>query len=627
MTRDDNKDLLDATPVAAVATEEEHTGVVADELLSQTHEEDALVEPELEEDTEKHVLQYLTFADAPLNPRVREILKQINWNIPTPVQSRCLPFALTGREVAGFAQTGTGKTGVFLITLAHKWLSKDLDRLATEERVCPFALVLAPTRELAMQIESDGKMFFEKLSIRSLSVFGGSDWDEQANKLEKGVDVIVATPGRLKDFEQKGLIDLSKVQLFVCDEVDRMFEMGFVEDVEMILSKLSDRAQKLIFSATTNPKVEELSFQYLNRPEYISINKEEIAPEAIEQYAFLCETPDKFKLLLHLIRSNGLDQRSIVFTNTKLTAAWLEEKLKGNGIACHAITGDLPQPKRTKLIQQIKDGSIHLLIATDVASRGIHIPELSHVYNFDVPEDAANYIHRIGRTARAGAKGTSYVFVCDEYGANYLGIQRLLFKDAPVPVWPPKDFLQIEDLSGNPFEGNLASFLKDSSRGDRSPSHMSGRDNRDQRSFNRDQRDQKQSGNRQYDHERNGHQRNERRDIPEQVQNRPSASVKQTEQASGFIALIKKLFALLFSFGKNKDNEKNRRSNRPHNRSHYQDGNQQRNQRHHHQHRDHGHHGRHQHHDNANKRHNQNRDYGQHRKNNPTGRHQRDFRR
>ncbi len=215
------------------------------------------------------------FDDLPLNHRLIKAVAELGWKEPTPVQKLCLPFSLRGRDVAGFAQTGTGKTAVFLLTICNKLLaSEDGTAVPLLPGRKPRAMVLAPTRELAMQIEDDAQTMFAHVGLSSIAVFGGIDYDKQAKKLQEGVDVIVATPGRLKDYVQKKWVDLSEVQVFVCDECDRMFDMGFIEDVEFFLEKIPELAQRLVFSATTNPEVKELAFEYLETPEYISVNPE-----------------------------------------------------------------------------------------------------------------------------------------------------------------------------------------------------------------------------------------------------------------------------------------------------------------------------------------------------------------
>lgn len=392
------------------------------------------------------------FADLPIDQRVQDAIVQLGWTVPTPVQKLCLPFTLKGREVAGFAQTGTGKTGVFLITASNKLLAEGRQTEDGDGRL-PRVIVLAPTRELAMQIEDDAQNLLKHTGLTSVAIFGGVDYDKQAKRLRDGVDVIVATPGRLMDYTKKGVVKLNDVKVFVCDEADRMFDMGFIEDVEFFLKRIPETAQKLLFSATTNEQVKELAFEYLESPEYISVNPEVLTPEKIEQQAIHVHAKDKLKVMMGLLRDNNPDC-AIIFTNTKLTADWLWFKLSRNGFEVDLITGDLPQKKRIRLIERIKRGELKALIATDVASRGLHISRVTHVYNFDLPDDPSNYIHRIGRTARAGARGTAISLVCDDYGQNLAGINQLLGSaHALTSAWFDEGYLKIEDKAGNPFQG------------------------------------------------------------------------------------------------------------------------------------------------------------------------------
>ena len=389
----------------------------------------------------------LSFDDIELEADLKKLIETIGWTAPTPVQAKCLVHTTVGKDVAGFAQTGTGKTGVFLITLANT-IKRAKDN---GNKKGPKALILVPTRELAVQIKSDAEPIFEGLGISSVAVYGGVDYDKQSQYLKDGVDVIVATPGRLKDFYQKKVVSLEHCNQFVCDEADRMFDMGFVEDIEFFLSKLSEKTQKLLFSATTNDQVKELAFEYLENPEYISVNPEVMTPERIEQHAIICESTQKLQVMLGMLRKHA-PKCSIIFTNTKLVAEWLHYKLEGNGIVVDLITGDLPQKKRISLINRIKAGEIKALIATDVASRGLHISDISHVYNFDLPNEASNYVHRIGRTARAGAKGFSFSLVCEDYGQNLQAIKDYIGDQVSIETeWFDEAYLEIEDKAGNPY--------------------------------------------------------------------------------------------------------------------------------------------------------------------------------
>lgn len=435
-----------------------------DTEIPPSHKTDVTPQPPVERFEDLHTL----------HPKLMHQINQIKWTAPTPVQGLCLPYTLKGRDVAGFAQTGTGKTGVFLITIANHILHKQEANGPQDDLGFPTAVILAPTRELAMQIDGDAQNILEPLGIRSMAVFGGVDYEKQASQIKKGVDVIVATPGRLKDYFQKGVFKLRSCGIFVCDEADRMFDMGFIEDVEYFLEKLDEKAQKLLFSATTNEQVKELAFEYLETPEYISVNPEVITPERIEQHSIICESRHKLKVMLGLLQDHK-PSCAIIFTNTKLVAEWLHYKLANNGIEVDVITGDLPQKKRIALIHKIKAGSLKVLIATDVASRGLHIAGVTHVYNFDLPDEAANYVHRIGRTARAGAKGQSWSLVCEDYGQNLAPINQLLGETAAVTsFWYDPRYLEIEDKSGNPykdpnFKGNTMTRTLDRSGGEKSP--------------------------------------------------------------------------------------------------------------------------------------------------------------
>ena len=402
-----------------------------------------------------------SFAEAPLTDSLRQAIAELGWKQPTPVQGMCLPLTLIGRDVAGFAQTGTGKTGVFLISTAQRILEHRATGGGSPTAggaAHPLALVLAPTRELAMQIEQDAQNLFGRLGISSIAVFGGIDYDKQAKRLKEGVDVIIATPGRLKDYFEKKLIRLEQCKIFVCDEADRMFDMGFIEDVEFFLGKLPEDVQKLLFSATTNDEVKELAFEYLDKPAYISVNPETLTPENIEQHAIIVDAPNKLKVMLGMLREHK-PTCCIIFTNTKLTAEWLHYKLSHNGVDVDLITGDLPQRKRIQLIHKIKEGKVKALIATDVASRGLHISRITHVYNFDLPQEPANYVHRIGRTARAGAKGSSFSLICDDYGENFAPIKDLLGEQFPVKSkWYDAAYDSVVDEAGNPFEERIRAW-------------------------------------------------------------------------------------------------------------------------------------------------------------------------
>jgi ATP-dependent RNA helicase RhlB len=525
-----------------------------------------------------------SFEDAPLSAALRQAIFDLGWKTPTPVQGMCLPLTLVGRDVAGFAQTGTGKTGVFLISTAQRILEQRASNHATarsqaggasRERAdsaagYPLALVLAPTRELAMQIEQDAQNLFGRLGISSIAVFGGIDYDKQAKRLKEGVDVIIATPGRLKDYFEKKLVRLDQCKIFVCDEADRMFDMGFIEDVEFFLGKLPEDVQKLLFSATTNDQVKELAFEYLDKPAYISVNPETLTPERIEQHAVIVDAPNKLKVMLGMLEEHK-PECSIIFTNTKLTAEWLHYKLSHNGIDVDLITGDLPQRKRIQLIHKIKEGKVKALIATDVASRGLHISRITHVYNFDLPQEPANYVHRIGRTARAGARGSSWSLVCDDYGQNFAGIKELLGDQFPVKSkWFDAAYESIIDKAGNPFEERIRAWKEAKApRSARTGASRHHGDRRPASSFDQKRKADHDTGRQRNDHRRHDHPRNQKHDQRQghRQDRRHDHSVRKmtgghrhdrsqfpshlpVQQASSkdksFIGLVKRFFRALF---------------------------------------------------------------------------------
>jgi ATP-dependent RNA helicase RhlB len=389
-----------------------------------------------------------SFDSFPLPLEIIERIQEAGFKIPTEIQVLSLPHTLLGKDVAGFAQTGTGKTAVYSITLGSRFLSQKIQRGKPGQ---PAAIVLVPTRELAVQVESDIASLLQPLNITSCSVFGGVDIEKQAKQILNSTDIVVATTGRLLDLFQQKKISFENISVFVCDEVDRMFDMGFVNDVEYILKNLPEfTVQKLFFSATGSEKVRELAFEFLEKPEYIEANPEKIAPDKIKQTAYAVPAVQKFSLLMALLKQDN-PKSAIIFCNTKVVAEWLGYKLCCNNFSAEVLTGDLPQKKRLELIQKVKDGLVKILIATDVLSRGLHVSTLSHVYNFDIPDDAESFIHRIGRTARAGAEGAAFSFVCEDYGYNMAKVQNLLGFSLPV-VRPKPEFLNLEDKSDFPFD-------------------------------------------------------------------------------------------------------------------------------------------------------------------------------
>lgn len=405
-----------------------------------TEEAPAAIEPEKE----------VTFSFLGFNDQILAALRKQNFVKPTRVQALCLPHTLDGKDVAGFAQTGTGKTAVYLLTAAQRLMSQE-NRVLNPRK--PHILVVVPTRELADQVSQDAKKLLSPLKLRSVALFGGVDVDKHVSELNQPTDIIVATPGRLLDLHRSKHLEFDELQMLVIDECDRMFDMGFIDDVEYVLRHLpAERVQKLLFSATGSEKVKELAFEYLENPEYIETDPVRISPEKIAQVAYAVTAEQKFLALMGHLRAHN-PECGIIFTNTKVVAEWVGYKLACNGLNAEVLTGDLPQRKRMTLIKKIKEGKCNLLVATDVLSRGLHVANLSHVYNFDIPDDAESFIHRIGRTARAGATGHAITLICDDYGYNMGAVEKLLGFHIPLAE-VPRDYLTAEDKSDYPFDEN-----------------------------------------------------------------------------------------------------------------------------------------------------------------------------
>jgi ATP-dependent RNA helicase RhlB len=360
----------------------------------------------------------------------------------TPIQAQTLPLSLSGKDVAGQAQTGTGKTAAYLVTV--------FTRLLTEEAKVPGepgALIVSPTRELALQIYEEACLIGKYTGLAIAQVVGGVDYQKQADILRSGVDIVICTPGRIIDFFKQGIFKTTGVKIIVIDEADRLLDLGFSKDMRFILQKLPryDKRQSLLFSATLSFRVMELTYEYMNLPEFISVTPEDVAVEGIEQSLIHVGSDQKLSLLLGILERETWE-RILIFVNTKSGVEWLAAKLKGNGWPAEGITGDLPQEKRFKLMERFKEGKIKMLIATDVASRGIHVEDISHVINFDLPQDPENYVHRIGRTARAGKTGKSIAFACEAYVFHLEPLEALLNAKIPV-VWPEDDWFK-EDKAG-----------------------------------------------------------------------------------------------------------------------------------------------------------------------------------
>ena len=341
--------------------------------------------------------------------RLLEGIREMGYERCTPVQEQALPESLEGNDISVQAQTGTGKTAVFLLTILQRMITGT--RSVTELR----GLILVPTRELAVQVEKQAVEFCAHLPFRSLSVYGGVGYDKQLAALKKGVQIIVATPGRLIDLVKGKQINLSKIDFFVLDEADRMFDMGFMPDVRYILQKVPPKAkrQTMIFSATLDRRIRQIASIYMRKTVEVAIEPDQVTVENVEQKLFHVAREEKIPLLIALLRREEMP-KVLIFTNMKRTAEKVSAKLNGNGIEAEVLTGDVNQNKRLKIISGLQSGKIKVLVATDVAARGLHIDDISHVINYDLPTEVANYVHRIGRTARAGAHGKAYTIACED---------------------------------------------------------------------------------------------------------------------------------------------------------------------------------------------------------------------
>jgi ATP-dependent RNA helicase RhlB len=354
----------------------------------------------------------------------------------TPIQAETLPLLLAGRDVAGQAQTGTGKTAAFLLALFHRLLTHPAP--ATRKKNQPRALVVAPTRELAVQIHKDAVALGKYTGISMTVVYGGEDYDKQRERVAAGVDLLIGTPGRLIDYMKQHVFDLHNAEALVLDEADRMFDMGFIADVRFLLRRLPHPTQRLsmLFSATLSHRVLELAYEHMNNAEFVRIEPDKVTADNVRQSLYLPATNEKVPLLIGLLRKID-PHRTMVFVNTKRVAEDLVAWLNGNGFKSEVLSGDVPQNKRLRLLREFTAGELPILVTTDVASRGLHIPDVSHIVNYDLPQDAEDYVHRIGRTARAGAFGDAISFACEEYSFSLPDIERYIGHGIPREAMDP----------------------------------------------------------------------------------------------------------------------------------------------------------------------------------------------
>lgn len=371
------------------------------------------------------------FSDFGLPMPLLQGIEETGFSFCTPIQAATLPIALNGQDVAGQAQTGTGKTAAFLIALYNRLLTEPANE--NRRHTQPRALVLAPTRELALQIHKDAQNIGRHTNLRLGLAYGGTGYDSQRRMLEEGVDILIGTPGRIIDYFKQHVFDLRAIQVMVLDEADRMFDLGFIKDVRYLLRHMPHPTKRLglLFSATLSYRVTELAYEHMNNPELVEIIPEQVTAERVTQSIYYPGSDEKIPLLLGLLKKLQ-PQRSIVFVNTKRAADKVWGYLEGNGFRTAILSGDVPQNKRQKLLERFEAGEYPVLVATDVAARGLHIPEVTHVFNFDLPQEAEDYVHRIGRTARAGATGMAVSFACEEYAFSLGEIESYIGHKIPV---------------------------------------------------------------------------------------------------------------------------------------------------------------------------------------------------
>ena len=370
------------------------------------------------------------YSDFPLDERLARGIADTGFEYCTPIQEMTLPVALKGKDVTGQAQTGTGKTAAFLVAMYQTLLENPpaTDRKKNQPR----ALIVAPTRELAVQIAKDAGPLGQHTGLEIGLVYGGEDYEKQRQRLADGVDIIIGTPGRLIDYLKQGVYDLSQARVAILDEADRMFDMGFIKDIRYLLRQLPPptERQTMLFSATLSHRVLELAFEHMNDPEKLKVESEDVVVERIRQLVFFPANSEKIQLLIGLLRRMDIS-RTIIFVNTKRACEQVNDWLNANGFRAEMLSGDVRQSKRLRLLKEFQEGKLPILVTTDVAARGLHVPAVSHVFNYDLPQEAEDYVHRIGRTARAGAEGDAISLACEDYAFTLPQIEAYIGHEIP----------------------------------------------------------------------------------------------------------------------------------------------------------------------------------------------------
>src|SRR4051794_6260524 len=406
----------------------------------------------------------MDFSEIGLSPELLQAVFDAGYTTPTPIQQKAIPVVATGRDVLGCAQTGTGKTASFALPM--------IDKLAAGRARArmPRSLILEPTRELATQVEASFEVYGKNHRLSTALLIGGERFADQERKLDRGVDVLIATPGRMLDLFERGKILLSDVRILVIDEADRMLDMGFIPDVERIVSLLPKNRQTLFFSATMPPEIRRLADAFLNDPAEIAVAPPASPAATVEQALVIVEPRDKREALRRLIASEDVSN-ALIFCNRKRDVDILYKSLTRHGFDTAALHGDMPQPKRTETLERFKNGEIRLLVASDVAARGLDIQGLSHVFNFDVPHHAEDYVHRIGRTGRAGRQGRAFTLAAPEDGKLVAAIEKLIGKPIPVGAVPDMAAAELDAAEDRPRRrrGKTRSDPQRATREDRRP--------------------------------------------------------------------------------------------------------------------------------------------------------------
>jgi len=393
----------------------------------------------------------LIFSDVDLPDELLAAVNELGFDRLTRVQAEVLPLSLEGRDIVAQAQTGSGKTAAYLLTLFARMLRQE----RRSEIQNPRALIVAPTRELAVQIASDAEKLAAHTGFSTHVVFGGIDYKKQRERFASGVDLLIGTPGRLIDYHQQGAYSLRDTEMVVVDECDRLFDMGFAEDLRWLLHRLPyiDKRQSLMFTATLSRRVMRLGWREMKDPAEIVINREQLTPDTVHQELYHVASHEKLSLLLGLLGREG-GERIMIFLNTKHAARRLVEDLRRHGYIARGLTGDVMQTKRLRVLDDFRDGKLPILVATDVASRGLHIDGVTHVINFDLPQDAEDYVHRIGRTARVGAEGKAFTLACNDYVYSLDAVHKYVGYEIPVCFAPDELFAEVIPFKHKPRPSN-----------------------------------------------------------------------------------------------------------------------------------------------------------------------------